>query len=117
MATDYDAPRKTEEESPAESLEALQASRGAAAQTAVIDVDDNDTADLLRDALAKRLVGAHPTLAHGITDAVFHMVLDQRPLRVVNDAFNGLKLLREIETGTPAVEHRQHERELPVRLL
>ena len=45
MATDYDAPRKTEEESPAESLEALQASRGGAAQTAVIDVDENDTAE------------------------------------------------------------------------
>ena len=42
MATDYDAPRKTEEESPAESLEALQASRGGGAQTAVIDVDEND---------------------------------------------------------------------------
>ena len=45
MATDYDAPRKTEEESPAESLEALQASRGGGAQTAVIDVDENDTAE------------------------------------------------------------------------
>ncbi|MDD7836817.1 MULTISPECIES: DUF4193 domain-containing protein [Paenarthrobacter] len=45
MATDYDAPRKTEEESPAESLEALQASRGGAAQTAVIDVEDVDTAE------------------------------------------------------------------------
>ena len=45
MATDYDAPRKQEEESPAESLEALQASRSGAAQTAVIDVDENDTAE------------------------------------------------------------------------
>jgi hypothetical protein len=45
MATDYDAPRKTEEESPAESLEALQASRGGGAQTAVIDLDENDTAE------------------------------------------------------------------------
>jgi len=45
MATDYDAPRKTEEESPSESLEALQASRGGGAQTAVIDVDENDTAE------------------------------------------------------------------------
>lgn len=45
MATDYDAPRKTEEESPAESLEALQASRGGGAQTAVIDVEDVDTAE------------------------------------------------------------------------
>lgn len=44
MATDYDAPRKTEEESPAESLEALQAARGGA-QTAVIDVEENDTAE------------------------------------------------------------------------
>ncbi|MGA8789536.1 MAG: DUF4193 domain-containing protein [Paenarthrobacter sp.] len=45
MATDYDAPRKTEEDSPAESLEALQASRGNAAQTAVIDVEESDTAE------------------------------------------------------------------------
>ena len=45
MATDYDAPRKTEEENPSESLEALQASRGGGAQTAVIDVDENDTAE------------------------------------------------------------------------
>ncbi|QOT21586.1 DUF4193 domain-containing protein [Paenarthrobacter sp. YJN-D] len=45
MATDYDAPRKTEDESPAESLEALQASRGGGAQTAVIDVEDVDTAE------------------------------------------------------------------------
>ena len=45
MATDYDAPRKQEEESPADSLEALQASRGGNAQTAVIDLDENDTAE------------------------------------------------------------------------
>jgi hypothetical protein len=45
MATDYDAPRKQEEESPADSLEALQASRGGNAQTAVIDVEENDTAE------------------------------------------------------------------------
>jgi hypothetical protein len=45
MATDYDAPRKTEEESPAESVEALQASRSGGAQTAVIDVEENDTAE------------------------------------------------------------------------
>jgi hypothetical protein len=45
MATDYDAPRKQEEESPSESLEALQASRSGSAQTAVIDVDENDTAE------------------------------------------------------------------------
>ena len=44
MATDYDAPRKTEEDSPAESLEALQASRGGAL-TAVIDLDEHDTAE------------------------------------------------------------------------
>ena len=44
MATDYDAPRKQEEETPADSLEALQASRGGNAQTAVIDLDENDTA-------------------------------------------------------------------------
>ena len=46
MATDYDAPRnKTDEESSAESLEALQASRSGSAQTAVIDLDENDTAE------------------------------------------------------------------------
>ncbi len=45
MATDYDAPRKPEEESRSESLEALQASRSGGAQAAVIDVDENDTAE------------------------------------------------------------------------
>ena len=46
MATDYDAPRnKTDEESQSESLEALQASRGSGAQTAVINLDENDTAE------------------------------------------------------------------------
>ncbi|MEO5779564.1 DUF4193 domain-containing protein [Arthrobacter oryzae] len=45
MATDYDAPRKTEDDSSAGSLEALQASRGGGAQAAVIDVDENDTAE------------------------------------------------------------------------
>lgn len=46
MATDYDAPRKQEDETPADSLEALQASsRGGNAQTAVIDVDEADTAE------------------------------------------------------------------------
>jgi hypothetical protein len=46
MATDYDAPRnKTDEESQSESLEALPASRGSGAQTAVIDLDENDTAE------------------------------------------------------------------------
>ena len=46
MATDYDAPRnKTDEESQAESLEALQASRSGGAQTAVIDVEETDTAE------------------------------------------------------------------------
>jgi hypothetical protein len=45
MATDYDAPRKTEEESSSDSLEALQASRGSGAQTALIDLDENDTAE------------------------------------------------------------------------
>lgn len=45
MATDYDAPRKTDDEASAESLEALQASRSGNAQTAVIDVDETDTAE------------------------------------------------------------------------
>ena len=46
MATDYDAPRTTPEDEPAnESLDALQAQRSAATQTAVIDVEDTDTAE------------------------------------------------------------------------
>jgi Domain of unknown function (DUF4193) len=44
MATDYDALRKTEEDSPAESLEALQASR-AGGTAALPDVDEADTAE------------------------------------------------------------------------
>ncbi|MCU1572705.1 MAG: hypothetical protein JWO93_787 [Micrococcaceae bacterium] len=45
MATDYDAPRVREDENTtAESIEGLQASR-AAAQTAVLDLEDIDTAE------------------------------------------------------------------------
>jgi hypothetical protein len=46
MATDYDAPRTRPEDEPAnESLEAIQAQRSAATQTAVIDTEDFDTAE------------------------------------------------------------------------
>ncbi|HST72003.1 MULTISPECIES: DUF4193 domain-containing protein [Kocuria] len=46
MATDYDAPRVTPEDQPAnESLEAIQAQRSAITQTAVIDAEDLDTAE------------------------------------------------------------------------
>ena len=46
MATDYDAPRTTPEDEPAnESLEAIQARRSATVQTAVIDAEDTDTAE------------------------------------------------------------------------
>ncbi|MCU1572596.1 MAG: hypothetical protein JWO93_678 [Micrococcaceae bacterium] len=44
MATDYDAPRAKDEEQPTESIEALQSQRGGA-QTALIDVDESDTAE------------------------------------------------------------------------
>ena len=41
MATDYDAPRKTDEEIAAESLETLQATAAAAAKSnTAVDVDD-----------------------------------------------------------------------------
>jgi hypothetical protein len=46
MATDYDAPRVAQEDQPAnESLEAIQAQRSATTQTALIDVEDGDTAE------------------------------------------------------------------------
>ncbi len=44
MATDYDAARTKDDDQTAQSLEALQASR-AGAQTAVIDLDEADTAE------------------------------------------------------------------------
>jgi hypothetical protein len=44
MATDYDAPRATESDAD-ESLEELTSRRSNDAATAVIDVDDGDTAD------------------------------------------------------------------------
>jgi hypothetical protein len=44
MATDYDAPRKPEDESNTESLEALQAHRGGS-QTALLDLEEFDTAE------------------------------------------------------------------------
>jgi hypothetical protein len=47
MATDYDEPRVRPEDQPAnESLEAIQAQRSTTTQTAVIDVEDGDTAGL-----------------------------------------------------------------------
>lgn len=46
MAQDYDAPRVREEDEPEnESLEALKKQRSESIQAALIDVDDNDTAD------------------------------------------------------------------------
>jgi hypothetical protein len=46
MATDYDEPRVRPEDQPAnESLEAIQAQRSTTTQTAVIDVEDGDTAE------------------------------------------------------------------------
>ena len=46
MATDYDAPRKTDDELAAESLETLQATQAAKTQTAV-DVDENELSESL----------------------------------------------------------------------
>jgi hypothetical protein len=46
MATDYDEPRVRPEDQPVnESLEAIQAQRSTTTQTAVIDVEDGDTAE------------------------------------------------------------------------
>ncbi|WP_026553270.1 DUF4193 domain-containing protein [Arthrobacter sp. H20] len=46
MATDYDEPRVREEDQPVnESLQAIQAQRSATTQTAVIDLEDSDTAE------------------------------------------------------------------------
>ena len=45
MATDYDAPRRNESEEPSEdSLEELKARRNEA-QSAVVDIDESDTAE------------------------------------------------------------------------
>jgi hypothetical protein len=45
MATDYDAPRNKDDDQSNESLEALQAQRSGGAKTALIDVEDSDTAE------------------------------------------------------------------------
>ena len=62
MATDYDSPRKTDEESQEESIEELKAKR-AEAQNANIDIDDEEVetlelpgADLSGEELALRVV-------------------------------------------------------------
>ena len=62
MATDYDSPRKTDEEQHEESLEELKAKR-ADAQSGVIDVDEEEVesvelpgADLSGEELALRVV-------------------------------------------------------------
>jgi hypothetical protein len=41
--------------------------------------------------LALRLIRAHAALANGISNAMLHVILNKRPLRVVNDAFHGLR--------------------------
>ncbi len=45
MATDYDEPRNKDDESSNESLEAIRAQAAQETQTAIIDVDDSDTAE------------------------------------------------------------------------
>ncbi|MCW2135226.1 MULTISPECIES: DUF4193 domain-containing protein [Crystallibacter] len=45
MATDYDAPRNKDDDQSNESLEALQTQRSGGAKTALIDVEDSDTAE------------------------------------------------------------------------
>ena len=45
MATDYDAPRRSEEDAAAESLEELKTTQRAPAQTATIDVDEAQEAE------------------------------------------------------------------------
>lgn len=45
MATDYDAPRNKDDDQGTESLEALKAQQRGGAQTALIDVEDSDTAE------------------------------------------------------------------------
>lgn len=45
MATDYDAPRRSEEDTPSESLEGLQATRAVAGRPSSLDVDERDTAE------------------------------------------------------------------------
>lgn len=45
MATDYDAPRKTEEDRANESLEALKTTHRADGTSAVVDEDEADLAD------------------------------------------------------------------------
>ena len=47
MATDYDSPRKTDEELHEESLEELKARR-ADAQSGQVDVDEEEAAETLR---------------------------------------------------------------------
>jgi hypothetical protein len=67
--------------------------------------------------LVQCLRGVHAATAHGITNAMFHMVLDQRPLSVVDDAFHGLKLLRQIKAGATILEHGEDRGELAMSLL
>lgn len=45
MATDYDAPRKTDEDISEESLEELKTRRTATTQSAVVDEDEAEAAD------------------------------------------------------------------------
>jgi hypothetical protein len=45
MATDYDAPRNKDDDQGHESLEALKSQQRGGAMTAMIDVEDSDTAE------------------------------------------------------------------------
>lgn len=60
---------------------------------------------------------AHAALAQGVADAMLHMIPNQRALGVVDDAFHGLKLLREVHAGSAIGKHREDGGKLTVCLL
>jgi hypothetical protein len=99
MATDYDAPRRSEEDVTSESLEGLQATRAVAGQPSSVDVDETDTAegielpgaDLSREELNIVVV---PVRADEFTCGSCFLVHHRSQL--AREA-NGLKFCRECE--------------------
>ena len=61
--------------------------------------------------LAHRLLGAH------VADAVLHVILDQRPLRGVDDALDRLKLLRQVRARPTFGDQAENAVDLSAHLL
>src|SRR5262245_2357484 len=63
------------------------------------------------------LLDGRPLLPTDLADrrlqAVIDMVVDERPLRFRDGLLDGVQLLRELHTGSPAFDHRDRAAQVP----